>query len=91
MRRFEVLLHVVVVVEIQPARRPQSICGDLKSYMLLKFNAREEHREVLEEFPPVFRARLFRHLYRPVIQQSYLLSGAIRCGDTVSPFAAIIH
>ena len=36
----------------------------------------EEHREVLEEFPPVFRARLFRHLYRPVIQQSYLLSGA---------------
>lgn len=29
--------------------------------------------QVLEEFPPSFRSRLFRHLYRPVIQQSYLV------------------
>ena len=46
-----------------------------QNYMMLKFEAREEHREVLEEFPPVFRARLFRHLYRPVIHRGYLLKG----------------
>ena len=28
---------------------------------------------MLDEFPPVFKARLFRQLYRPVIMQSYLL------------------
>lgn len=53
----------------------EDVRRDLRSYMLLKFNAREEHEEIIVGFPPVFRARLFRYMYRPVIQQAYLLEG----------------
>ena len=57
-------------------RLPEDLRSELHDFLLLKFNAREEHREIVDEFPPVFRARLFRYMYRPLVEQSYLLQNA---------------
>lgn len=55
---------------------PEEICDELRLFLKLKFQRRREHAEVVEAFPPLFRARLFRIMYRPVIEKSYLLKGA---------------
>lgn len=49
---------------------PVDIRESMRSYMLLKFSASKEHREILEEFPGVFKNRIQRILYRPVLEAS---------------------
>lgn len=51
---------------------PEDLVNDLRSFMLLKFSARSEHLEVVDKLPPVFRSRIFRILYRPVVVQPYI-------------------
>lgn len=55
---------------------PESICEDLREYQLLKFRAREEHTEILQSFPPMFRSRIFRLLYKPIVSNTYMLLDA---------------
>jgi hypothetical protein len=49
----------------------------MRSYTLLRFNAEEEHREVLLAFPPVLRARVSRLLHLPVLSAAPMLAA---CG-----------
>lgn len=55
---------------------PDDIANELKLFLKLKFQRRNEHAEVAEAFPPLFRARLFRLMYRPVVEKSFLLRDA---------------
>lgn len=55
---------------------PLEVRGELTGYLHLKLMATKEHKEVLQELPSVFRARIFRLVYRPIILKSYLLVGA---------------
>jgi hypothetical protein len=39
----------------------------IRQYLILQFNAAKEHSEILHEFPPVFRNRVNRYLFRPTL------------------------
>lgn len=54
---------------------PDEVRSELTGYLHLKLMATKEHKEVLEELPTVFRARIFRIVHRPIITKSYLLQG----------------
>jgi ankyrin repeat protein len=56
-------------------RLPADVREQMRSYMLLRFNAAEEHREVLDAFPPVLRARVSRLQHLPVLSAAPLLAG----------------
>ena len=51
---------------------PDDIRETMRSYMQLKFSAAAENRDVLNELPEVFRNRIHRLLYRPVLESSLL-------------------
>lgn len=53
---------------------PADMVNELSTFVNLQFNTKEEHAEIVSAFPPVFRARIFRILYKPIIEQSYLVS-----------------
>lgn len=55
---------------------PDDVADELRLFLKLRFERRNEHADVVEAFPPLFRARLFRIMYRPVIERSFLLRGA---------------
>ena len=57
-------------------RLPDSMRDSLRSYMILKFNVEKEHREILEEFPMVFKSRVHRFLFRPTIDASFFANVA---------------
>lgn len=52
---------------------PEDMCNDLRVFTRLKFDSRDEHVEILETFPPILRAKLFRVMYRPIIESAYIL------------------
>ena len=49
---------------------PNELSEALRSYLILQFTAAKERRAIMEEFPAVFRTRVQRLLFRPVVDAS---------------------
>jgi len=54
---------------------PEDVRAEMRSYMQLRFKSAEDHREVMDSFPPVLLARVSRLLHLPVLAASPLLTG----------------
>jgi CRP-like cAMP-binding protein len=53
---------------------PNDIKKAMISFMVLQFNASEEHKEIVEEFPPFLKTKVNRIMYRPTIDASFFSS-----------------
>eukprot|EP01038_Epipyxis_sp_PR26KG_P016525 gene16525-22557_t len=50
---------------------PEEIKDSMRSYLILQFNIKKEHREVMNEFPSVFQSKVNRFLFKPSIDASF--------------------
>lgn len=66
---------VALETYLQTHQLPRELGDELRVFAMLRYEAREEHLEMIERFPPIVRARILRLLYRPVISHCYVLAG----------------
>lgn len=62
--------HTEARERIKPSSAPVASCRSCCTESILRVRIPPQ---IVNSFPPVFRARLFRILYKPIIEQAYLV------------------